>query len=1653
MLNQSNEILSNAAIPGLPNGFFLGCFERRVTFYAQQVRALNLAAALLHDNIVRHNGRVAIVGGGIAGVTLAVAMARAAPNLKVELFERNAELLRLQRGARDRYVHPHIFDWPDADLIPQSAGLPLMNWSAGTAKSVVDSLDAQYQEARKSGNISERLNSTVNEIIPFCSGAVGIALTTSGMGNERYDAVILSIGFGLEKFLDHQRNPSYWQSSQLSDPLPFDIQKPKIFISGNGDGALADFSLASFNYLSHGDIIRLVLTHDGIDELKKILQEIDDIAWENDNFDIYEEYHTRLPELFPRHLISNIADKLRPDATIILHTIENKLFRRETAILNRFIAFLILWTDKKLQLGRVEVHVNKKLLSEPDADKIAIEGITPFKPEVSFLRFGPDTERLMQPFAALANSYRNSHPKSNTSRPKTPVLTSQALQLFAKFTEVYEEPEQPANSQQSNSGSNGSRKTPPVKPPFFTATAMSGQVTQFCENYLYSNDRPVVFGGRKNQISELNTWLASESESGRMLLTGPTGRGKSALLVRWIAQLDDCVELTSWKIVFVPISVRFGTSRSSVFYRLLVNQLSNLLNHPVIPPSSDLEEFYIGTASTLLRRANESDIKIAIVIDGLDEAIGDAFNSSIFPGLLQANLKILVSARQIAGDIGAEGWRTRLDWKNSKTSKAIILSELDRDGVQDVLISSGHDITALPTGLPDRLLELSQGDPLLIQLYVEDINELISKNCGLRLDQLSDIEPGYGPYILRWLDQQQQIWSATGESIGRRTIEATLAVLSCAFAPLSEQDLIHLVATLLNEVEPLSAKEYISPVSRFVIGSGTKLNGYILSHPKLGQYLREEYFPPEKVKIVHKYFVNWGDGFLLPLNNSNNNAIPSLSSYIIQHYTSHSEIIGLSLQRCTALLSIGWAKTWENFEGGFKGYSSDIRKVLKFAESISDNSVKSEFEAIKLRACLIQASIRSIGTNIPAELVYLGLKHEILTWRQAAHYIELQAEDNKPGFLSEVFPAIPSDERSHALSFIFRTKDVASRVQLLTKILGVYSQQERDEIGRSAISLLAKIEDSMQRSIRTMELARWYPELLSDLTKDALVATIPSEHLLTYSHEYARLAAALGPSTSSGARALSISIEFINQINSPIEKLIGAWNLSISCGTPQIIEFAIGLAISAKPYAENLVATLPDSNGSTLMLIRASQAYSTLAKQKLLAATKFDESSYTKEIEKILDLLSKIEYFDQPREVTNLLPLIRKSHFTLVSERAYDLAKNLPTGNNRTHALLELARNIDSPKQKDLVLEAIKNSKLIEDKHTQISARINFYEKASHQERDSTLPELINEINSIPYVVDKAKLFIKLSFLENEPLKTQLQEVAYHFIRLAFDIDTKIHETINLFSNASTPLRNKAFSDCWLLINGRGFSGHIGISIRQLADKFGDLWSNFELDKALSCLSPDTWEYRTVIPSLIPIAYRLNAMHVITMAQEIANNSPDPIGRCHALTELAPYYGNSSWYILQLNNAWAYAELSENSQKIGAWIKLAPLFEARGIKKRQKLIELILTLPENWNWLLQLAKQVQDNFERDEICKLVLASVMDEKPDTVFSTASQVVKITTCKEISLSAFKLITKKTGVPRTTFITSLENFSDLISEVGGHELIQKVNHDIMEVCNNWH
>jgi hypothetical protein len=140
------------ALTSLSDGIYLiGVLDVGVTIFNQQIRALNLIWALDRAGLLPAGVNTAVVSGGIAGLTAAMALRNIfslgsdSSRHTITLFEARSVLCPLQRGCATRWVHPHIYDWPLSGSTNPSAGLPIMNWRAGRASDVATTIVKQWE--------------------------------------------------------------------------------------------------------------------------------------------------------------------------------------------------------------------------------------------------------------------------------------------------------------------------------------------------------------------------------------------------------------------------------------------------------------------------------------------------------------------------------------------------------------------------------------------------------------------------------------------------------------------------------------------------------------------------------------------------------------------------------------------------------------------------------------------------------------------------------------------------------------------------------------------------------------------------------------------------------------------------------------------------------------------------------------------------------------------------------------------------------------------------------------------------------------------------------------------------------------------------------------------------------------------------------------------------------------------------------------------------------------------------------------------------------------------------------------------------------------------------------------------------------------------
>jgi hypothetical protein len=139
-------VLKRMRVPSHDRLLVLGCFERPATLYMHQVRALNLIYALRETSLPPET-TLAVVGAGGAGVTAAAA---AILGWRVSIFDRLGGNVLAFAGAdtSKRWLHPHIYEWPEDGKDRSDAGLCIMDWREGPASDVIPGLRRQWARAR-----------------------------------------------------------------------------------------------------------------------------------------------------------------------------------------------------------------------------------------------------------------------------------------------------------------------------------------------------------------------------------------------------------------------------------------------------------------------------------------------------------------------------------------------------------------------------------------------------------------------------------------------------------------------------------------------------------------------------------------------------------------------------------------------------------------------------------------------------------------------------------------------------------------------------------------------------------------------------------------------------------------------------------------------------------------------------------------------------------------------------------------------------------------------------------------------------------------------------------------------------------------------------------------------------------------------------------------------------------------------------------------------------------------------------------------------------------------------------------------------------------------------------------------------------------------
>jgi hypothetical protein len=340
----------------------------------------------------------------------------------------------------------------------------------------------------------------------------------------------------------------------------------------------------------------------------------------------------------------------------------------------------------------------------------------------------------------------------------------------------------------------------------------------------------------------------------------------------------------------------------------------------------------------------------------------------------------------------ASGQR-ELGWE--RISRTLNLGKLDQDGIRDILVKLGTPLNKLADrfDMVKKLYELSEGEPLIVNLYATDLWGDKENVAYLKPEDLLDRKPGLEGYFKGWWNDQEKLW----EGHISKSVKMLRNLCAFAYGPLSNSDIWQLAPSYFDNTEEVMsvAKKF----ERFLIKTGDPVPGYVLSHPKLAEYFRDIVVEgvDEKNEII-KQFVDYGKRTIDYLRDTQNSGKPpsEYSRYIILYYSEHlleARKRGLLLDPDDfyVLTQPIWRWAWENLpyvQSVQRGFVDEIEKINGFTRQILDEEVSKTSSPIgnekiqraigeEIRASLLLSSFYTTADTISIELLQIVSQKKI----------------------------------------------------------------------------------------------------------------------------------------------------------------------------------------------------------------------------------------------------------------------------------------------------------------------------------------------------------------------------------------------------------------------------------------------------------------------------------------------------------------------------------------------------------------------------------------------------------------------------------------------------------------------------------------------------
>ena len=167
------------------------------------------------------------------------------------------------------------------------------------------------------------------------------------------------------------------------------------------------------------------------------------------------------------------------------------------------------------------------------------------------------------------------------------------------------------------------------------------------------------------------------------------------------------------------------------------------------------------------------------------------------------------------------------------------------------------------------------------------------------------------------------------------------------------------------------------------MGDGKPQSGYVLSHPKIADYLRVERFRAAEKRIRHG-FARCGSAHLKAVN-AGEVGIEEASHYFLRFLPRHLEMAGRPTEDFMAMVENGWRRAWECWDGSQRGFAAAVYDAWRSCRRVQPSAQI----GAQSRCSLALSSINSLGRNIPVSLLVAVVKDGRCR-QQARYYAELK---------------------------------------------------------------------------------------------------------------------------------------------------------------------------------------------------------------------------------------------------------------------------------------------------------------------------------------------------------------------------------------------------------------------------------------------------------------------------------------------------------------------------------------------------------------------------------------------------------------------------------------------------------------------------------------